>query len=97
MARALDADRDERLGRANRLADLARRLGVDLLPLRGPSVAFDPAPGRSPGAPVFLGGDLHAVHPAAPMPHAPPDRDGTLDQAASVKATFTHPAVGPDG
>lgn len=77
----MDEDPKERFRRTIRFADLARKLGVDLPPFWGPLVAFDPARERSPADPVYLGGDLHAVHPVAREPGAPPDRDGSLDLA----------------
>ena len=80
-ARRVDEDPEERFRRTVRFADLARELGVDLPPFRGPLQAFDPAPARSPGDPVYLGGDLHAVHPDSSGPGAPPGRDESLDQA----------------
>lgn len=81
MNGAVDEDPRERLRRTIRFADLARDLGVDLPPFRGPLVAFDPVLDRSSGDPVYLGGDLHAVHPDTREPDPPPDRDDSLDQA----------------
>ena len=77
----VDEDPEERFGRSIRFADLARELGVDLPPFRGPLEAFDPAPERSSGDPVYLGGDLHAVHPDSRARGALPGRDETLDLA----------------
>jgi hypothetical protein len=82
MGGAVDEGPGERFRRTVRFADLARDLGVDLPAFEGPLVAFDPAPRRSPGDPVYLGGDLHAVHPDGHDPGGPPDRDPSLDQAA---------------
>jgi hypothetical protein len=82
MSRAVDEDPGERFRRTVRFADLARELGVDLPPFRGPLVAFDPAPVRSPGDPVYLGGDLHAVHPDVAAPGTAAQLDESLDRAA---------------
>jgi hypothetical protein len=47
----------------------------------GPLVVFEPASGARPGGPIYLGGDLHAVHPrAAPEGETRP-RDATLEAA----------------
>jgi hypothetical protein len=77
----------------DRLAPLAARLGVELPPFPGPLVAFDPADRHAPGDPVYLGGDLHAVHPE--MPAAPPTagRDRSLDAATITLTDFEHPAL----
>ncbi len=56
-------------------------LGIELPPFAGPLVVFDPAERREPGDPVYLGGDLHAVHPAAPPRAEATARDPTLDNA----------------
>lgn len=67
--------------RTERLTALAAHLGVDLPPLPGPLVAFQLDGLRGPEDPVYLGGDLHRVHPRADVPAAPSDRDRTLDNA----------------
>jgi hypothetical protein len=54
---------------------------VDLPAFAGPLVAFDPAPERGASEFVCLGGDLHAVHPAARGPRPRSDRDRSLDLA----------------
>jgi hypothetical protein len=66
--------------RERRLAALAAELGLRLPPFAGPLLAFVAAPDPGPGAPVCLGGDLHAS-PGAPTP-AP--RDPSLDAATVV-------------
>jgi hypothetical protein len=71
----------DRLRRTIRFADPAHDLGVDLLPFRGPLVAFVPVPERRAGDAVFLGGDLHAVHPDTRGPGARSGRDESLDLA----------------
>jgi hypothetical protein len=81
MGGAVDEDPKDRFRRTLRFAGLARDLGVDLPAFRGPLVAFDPAPERSPADPVYLGGDLHAVHPDARETAAAPGRDASLDLA----------------
>jgi hypothetical protein len=55
--------------------------GLELPPFDGPLVAFDPAPGGAPGGPVYLGGDLHRVHPDASEQYPGRPRDKSLDQA----------------
>jgi hypothetical protein len=55
--------------------------GLELPPFDGPLVAFDPAPDGAPGAPVYLGGDLHRVHPDASGQHHGRPRDESLDGA----------------
>lgn len=64
-----------------RLARLASELGIELPVFEGPLRAFQV--GAEPGAeaPVFLGGDLHAVHPEARGRRAAGDRDRSLDSA----------------
>ena len=83
---SLDKDPDDRASRAIRFTDLAREMGVDLPPFSGPLVAFDPAPARSPGDPVYLGGDLHAAHPETAKPGAAGERDKSLDEAVITLA-----------
>jgi hypothetical protein len=78
---AVDEDPEECFRRTVRFADLARELGADLPPFRGPLVAFDPAPEHDPRDPVYLGGDLQAVHPDAREPRPRPGRDDSLDRA----------------
>jgi hypothetical protein len=56
-------------------------LGLGMPPFDGPLVAFDPAPAGAPGDPVYLGGDLHAVHPDAPERYRGRPRDESLDEA----------------
>jgi hypothetical protein len=67
--------------RAERLATLAKALGVPLPPLQGPLVAFQLDGHRSAEDPVFLGGDLQAVHPDAGPASWRAGRDATLDNA----------------
>lgn len=81
IGRALAQDRREHFRRTDRFADLACDLGIGLPAFSGPLVAFDPAPECSSGDPVYLGGDLHAVHPDARDPGARPGRDDSLDRA----------------
>jgi hypothetical protein len=77
----------------DRLARLAARLGVELPPFPGPLVAFDPAEERSHGDPIYLGGDLHAVHPEARIQRPGADLDHTLDAAEIVITNFEHEPV----
>jgi hypothetical protein len=55
--------------------------GLELPPFDGPLVAFDPAPDGAPGRPLYLGGDLHRVHPDASESYPGRARDRSLDQA----------------
>lgn len=82
-----------RPSREDRLASLAARLGLELPPFPGPLVAFDPADERSPGDPVYLGGDLHAVHPETPAGPQPPRQDPSLDVATVSLTDFDHPPL----
>jgi hypothetical protein len=67
--------------RAERLAALAAHLGVPLPPFEGPLVAFQLDGHRGAEDPVYLGGDLHAVHPRAGSPATTAERDHSLDSA----------------
>jgi hypothetical protein len=58
--------------------------GLELPPFDGPLVAFDPAPQGAPGRPVYLGGDLHRVHPDVAEPGFGQCLDGSLDEARIV-------------
>jgi hypothetical protein len=73
-------DRPARRPDAGRLGRLAAELGLDLPPFDGPLVVFDPSGRRRAGDPLYMGGDLHAVHARPPAPGDPP-RDDTLDEA----------------
>jgi hypothetical protein len=55
--------------------------GLEMPRFDGPLVAFDPAPGGSPGGPVYLGGDLHRVRPDASEQYPGRPRDESLDEA----------------
>jgi hypothetical protein len=76
---------DEASGRPGdeaRLSRLAEQLGVALPPFDGPLVAFDPAGERSGQDPVYLGGDLHAIHPDAAGTETRTAHDETLEDAS---------------
>lgn len=66
--------------RAERLAALAEHLGVELPLFDGPLVAFQIDGRRGGDDPVFLGGDLHAVHRRSGAACDSP-RDPSLDSA----------------
>jgi hypothetical protein len=68
-------------------ADLSR---FELPPFDGPLVAFVPAPDDAPGGPVYLGGDLHRVHPDAAEQYSGRARDKSLDEARIVLADQEH-------
>lgn len=84
------ADRDPR---AERLAALGAHLGVDLPPFEGPLIAFRAAGQGEPDDPVYLGGDLHAVHPEARAARPQQGHDEGLDTAEITIANFEHPAL----
>ena len=79
--------------RAERLAALAAELEVDLPPFEGPLVAFGAQGRRAPEEPVYLGGDLHAVHPESRAGRAGQALDRSLDAAEITITNFEHPAV----
>ena len=82
---------DERSGpRAERIAKLAKKLGIELPPFDGPLVAFQPDGHRSREDPVFLGGDLHAVHPTVDGRATGSKRDTSLDSAIVTLADHEH-------
>lgn len=76
--------------REQRLRALARSLGFELPPFPGPLIAFDPAETRSPEDPVYLGGDLHAVHPRTTAAADPGPPDATLDAATIALTDLEH-------
>jgi hypothetical protein len=67
--------------RAERLTALAAHLGVELAPFDGPLDAFQLDGHRGADDPVYLGGDLHAVHPDACERRPRPEHDDSLDAA----------------
>jgi hypothetical protein len=75
-----DDSGDERLDARALIASL------ELPPFDGPLVACDPAPGGAPGGPVYLGGDLHRIHPEAVVDRPDRRRDESLDEARIVLA-----------
>jgi hypothetical protein len=81
MSGAADAEPRAPHRRTTGLAELGRRLGVELPPLKGPLVVFDLAAERDPGDPVYLGGDLHANRPDGRRSGGRPYRDESLDLA----------------
>jgi len=79
--------------RAGRLAALAARLGVQMPPFESPLAAFQLDGHRGAGEPVFLGGDLHAVHPAAGGATRGAERDASLDGATISLADHEHEPI----
>ncbi|MCW2980614.1 MAG: hypothetical protein JWO14_2341 [Solirubrobacterales bacterium] len=73
----VSADRDDSL------AKLAEEFGLDPPRFDGPLQAFDMAPDSEKGIArtIYLGGDLHAVHPDASERRPRPERDDSLDAA----------------
>jgi hypothetical protein len=76
-----------------RLARYAARLGLELPIFPGPLIAFDPAERRSPGDPIYLGGDLHAAHPGTSAGRRAGRHDRSLDAAEITLADFEHPTL----
>jgi len=79
--------------RAERLAALAASLEVELPPFEGPLVAFGDGGPQHPDAAVYLGGDLHAVHPEARAARGTQPLDPSLGAAQIEITNFEHPAV----
>jgi hypothetical protein len=79
--------------RAERLAAIATRLEVELPPFEGPLVAFGAEGPQDADASVYLGGDLHAVHPEARVARAGGEVDRSLDAARIAITNFEHPAL----
>jgi hypothetical protein len=77
-------DRDEAL-RA-----LAHRLGFELPAFEGPLSAFEHDQGSASGKGVYLGGDLHKVHPDAADQRPGRSHDGSLDSATIIIDDFEH-------
>jgi hypothetical protein len=77
----------------DRFTRLAADLGLELPPFTGPLIAFDPSEERSPGDPVYLGGNLHAVHPGTSAGPPPTRRDHSLDAATITLTDFDHPPL----
>jgi hypothetical protein len=75
-------DRDERP------AAPAVTAGLELPPFDAPLVAFDPAPEGGPGGPIYLGGDLHRIHPDAAQQYPGRRRDESLDEARIVLGEY---------
>jgi hypothetical protein len=75
------------------VARLASELGIPLPVFDGPLRAFQV--GAEPGveAPVYLGGDLHAVHPEARARPAAGGRDRSLDSATITIDDHEHETV----
>ena len=67
--------------RPRRLAELAEALGIEMPPFTGPLVAFQLDGARGAEDPVYLGGDLHAVHTRAGSAASSGERDASLDFA----------------
>lgn len=61
--------------------DDAALLGLELPPFEGPLIAFGPGGKGAPGDPIYLGGDLHAVHPDAADRRPGRRRDHFLERA----------------
>ena len=73
-----------------RLAGLAPLLDLEMPPFDGPLVAFYPGPEGAPGDPIYLGGDLHRVHPDASEQDRGRHRDHSLDEATITLTDHEH-------
>jgi hypothetical protein len=72
------------VSREGRLEVLAGSLGIELPLFEGPLTAFVMGDEQGPGDPIYLGGDLHAVHPEATGRFPDRERDRSLDAATVV-------------
>jgi hypothetical protein len=80
--------------RDRRLACLAEELGLGIPPFEGPLSAFAPPGPRTEDDPIYLGGDLHAVHPEAKVKSLRPGGvDPSLDGAEILITNFEDDAV----
>jgi hypothetical protein len=77
--------------RDSALRKIARTLRIPTPNFDGPLVAFQPDGRRGPGDPVYLGGDLHAVHPRAAEPSGP--RDPSLERSTIILTDFEHESL----
>ena len=68
-------------------------LGLKVPPLLGPLDAFELGDDRRPGDPIYLGGDLHAVHPFAADRDPLDERDHSLDSATVIIDDLEHEAI----
>jgi hypothetical protein len=85
----MSEDSDNRADQADpsrdrRLEDLAESLGLRLPPFAGPLDAFELGDDRRPGDRIYLGGDLHAIHPDAADRRPLGARDHSLDSATII-------------
>jgi hypothetical protein len=76
----------------HRLAGLAARLGLDLPPFAGPIDAFRMGEEPRPDDPIYLGGDLQAIHPDT-VDRRPAGRDPSLDAATVTIDDQEHPSM----
>jgi hypothetical protein len=76
----------------DRLAGLAVRLGLDLPPFAGPVDAFRKGEEQRPDDPIYLGGDLQAIHPDA-VDRRLAGCDPSLDAATVTIDDQEHPSM----
>jgi hypothetical protein len=81
-------------GRSDRLARLAGEMGLDLPVFEGPLCAFQIGEASGVGVPIYLGGDLHGVHPEGGDVPFGPGRDPSLDSARITVDDHEHEPVG---
>jgi hypothetical protein len=79
--------------RESRLQGLAKALGLELPQFDSPLDAFELGSDRRPGEPIYLGGDLHAVHPAAVDQGRRGRRDPSMDSARVIIDDLERPAI----
>jgi hypothetical protein len=81
--------------RGDPLAKLAEELGRDLPAFDGPLQAFDMAPVSEKGTTrtIYLGGDLHAVHPDTREHRPRPEHDASLEAATVALDDLEHESV----
>jgi hypothetical protein len=76
----------------DRLAGLAARLGLELPLFVGPIDAFRIGEEPRPEDPIYLGGDLQAIHPDT-VDRRPAGRDPSLDAATVTIDDQEHPSM----
>lgn len=78
---------------APRGAGLAQELRIELPEFVGPLCAFEVSALADTVAGIYLGGDLHAVHPEAPARRRVPGLDQSLDSATIIVDDLEHESL----
>jgi hypothetical protein len=76
-----------------RLEALAALLGFEPPPFEGPLGAFELGEEREAGEPIYLGGDLHRVHPDGVDRRPGREHDHSLDAAKVGLDDYEHPVI----